>query len=940
MSDRVATSTDRELREGSGLMMACACGQALFARWLPKSQGALIVSMDTAETIRGGDNITPALEQIAEECISAMEAIAQAAATKAGSRIVDAGTVMSSFNSLTSVDAGRNISHVQEQERKAGHELAREPLIARVKTRSVHGVERAYYFARNFTVSAPGILLTSYNSGAPVGRLAALDVGDSFQLPSGEWVDVIEKGTYSPVNKQGEWDGIDNRIAHESFEQVAVPSLRAVGRARLLGTTAIDDPFAALDEPLPWSAPTRTALSGVGLRDQSVMNKVQDEIFRLPIDRQVMLEGPPGTGKTTTLIKRLSQKLTLSQEREEDYRAITEHQLSGEHHKSWIMFSPTALLEHYLREAFARDNVPASQERIQTWTNFRNGLASRVLGLLRSGKRTTGFLRDDSAQHLSPYALENQPELYSAFDTMQRELYIQELDEALAVLAESGEPALGESARRMVSRLGTGRRASLLSIYLEVDTLSVELREWVTRTRAEMIETVDRRIDVIARLRGKESISELSKLVAKIDSAESDDEDDEDEALETEAPPTTTKERLYRVLRASIRTMAVAAWTKRSVARTSKYKLITEWLGDDAIPSAELVRMGRTHSLISSIGMVTLTTRNYFSRLPQRYRAFRKGAPSPWFLPEAADATKLTPDELDLLVAIHLDAASELLGSARVRGNLSQGNLQVLAPLIAEFRNQVVVDEATDFSPLQLRAMACLATPGIRSFFACGDFNQRLSRHGVSKRSALEWAVPGVEFRQVEIAYRQSKELRLFANKIVELSGGELFETSLNGPRSAEGFAPVVHVSRDGSIGQSRWIADRIVEIDAIHTYLPSIAVFVPDESLVVPVADELRGALQETNIEVMPCLGGQILGSDRHVRVFAVEHIKGLEFEAAFFHSLHDLAKNEPDLFDKFLYVGATRAATFLGLTCADRFPHLLQAATKGLAGDWATHG
>ena len=175
--------------------------------------------------------------------------------------------------------------------------------------------------------------------------------------------------------------------------------------------------------------------------------------------------------------------------------------------------------------------------------------------------------------------------------------------------------------------------------------------------------------------------------------------------------------------------------------------------------------------------------------------------------------------------------------------------------------------------------------------------------------------------------------------KIVELSGGELFETTLDGPRLAEGFAPVVHVSKDGSVGQSRWIAARIIEIDAVHTNLPSIAVFVPDESIVVHVADELRNALQETNIEVMPCLGGQILGLDRHVRVFAVEHIKGLEFEAAFFHSLQDLAKNEPDLLDKFLYVGATRAATFLGMACADSLPQLLQEATRDLTDSWAKH-
>ncbi|MBD1204843.1 MAG: DNA helicase UvrD, partial [Rhodobacteraceae bacterium] len=207
----------------------------------------------------------------------------------------------------------------------------------------------------------------------------------------------------------------------------------------------------------------------------------------------------------------------------------------------------------------------------------------------------------------------------------------------------------------------------------------------------------------------------------------------------------------------------------------------------------------------------------------------------------------------------------------------------------------------------------------------------------VSRRDAFEWAVRGLEFHRVEIAYRQSKELRTFANQIVQLSGGDLFETTIEGPRVAEGYAPVVHVSKSGSEGQSLWIASRIVEIDTIHTELPSIAVFVPREDLVVPVAGELQQALQDTNIEVMPCLGGQVLGLDRHVRVFAVEHIKGLEFEAAFFHSLNDLAVNEPDLFDKYLYVGATRAATFLGLSCDGRLPGLLEQATQGMADRWS---
>jgi DNA helicase IV len=59
--------------------------------------------------------------------------------------------------------------------------------------------------------------------------------------------------------------------------------------------------------------------------------------------------------------------------------------------------------------------------------------------------------------------------------------------------------------------------------------------------------------------------------------------------------------------------------------------------------------------------------------------------------------------------------------------------------------------------------------------------------------------------------------------------------------------------------------------------------------------------------------------GQDNDVRVFDVQHIKGLEFEAVFFVGLDRLAKRYPDLFEKYLYVGATRAAMFLGMTTAE---------------------
>jgi UvrD-like helicase C-terminal domain len=62
-----------------------------------------------------------------------------------------------------------------------------------------------------------------------------------------------------------------------------------------------------------------------------------------------------------------------------------------------------------------------------------------------------------------------------------------------------------------------------------------------------------------------------------------------------------------------------------------------------------------------------------------------------------------------------------------------------------------------------------------------------------------------------------------------------------------------------------------------------------------------------------------------REVRIFDVQHIKGMEFEAVFFVGIDRLAERIPGLFLRFLY-GVTRAATYLGLTCETVLPKRLE--------------
>ena len=54
----------------------------------------------------------------------------------------------------------------------------------------------------------------------------------------------------------------------------------------------------------------------------------------------------------------------------------------------------------------------------------------------------------------------------------------------------------------------------------------------------------------------------------------------------------------------------------------------------------------------------------------------------------------------------------------------------------------------------------------------------------------------------------------------------------------------------------------------------------------------------------------------------FDVHNIKGLEFEAVFFVGIDRPAEHMPDLFHRFLYVGVTRAATYLGVACEGVLP------------------
>jgi DNA polymerase III delta prime subunit len=167
----------------------------------------------------------------------------------------------------------------------------------------------------------------------------------------------------------------------------------------------------------------RSVIAKMGLRDQPILDQYQDEIFRLPLDNRLLILGPPGTGKTTTLIRRLGQKLDLEFLDDEE-RHIVDQASRGNgvgHADSWMMFTPTELLKQYLKEAFARERVPAPDQRIRTWSDYRRELGRNTFGILRTAAGGGSLVLRENLESITSDAVTESTSWFSDFYGWQRE---------------------------------------------------------------------------------------------------------------------------------------------------------------------------------------------------------------------------------------------------------------------------------------------------------------------------------------------------------------------------------------------------------------------------------------------------------------------------------------------------------------------------------------
>lgn len=679
-------------------------------------------------------------------------------------------------------------------------------------------------------------------------------------------------------------------------------------------------------------------IKDLSLRDQHFLDIAQEDAKRSHLydGVPVVIEGGPGTGKTTTMIQRL--KFLISPQSLEEYNApLSEAQIIAltdvnVRDRNWLYFSPTDKLLYYLQANMRGEYLNANEDNTTTLENFRHKMLMAYklrkpesdgpfkLYKIKSAEEQTLIIDAQKAiKSFESFCISNISSiLLNAYKLKTSDFSWHELALSIKAYCKKAENIKDIDALiRLLNSLYDNERRTVATVEMQ---LNDELGKNALIVKNKIDEDEETKANVISLFERWRQ----ETIIAQDDEVDEDSMDEaEDEEEDLAAVSYDTK--LYQQIKPILKKIGLKKYDskqKLTKRQNELFGLIEPYIG--SISTEE-------------IGELSWFTKNYaffcrgvesnlLNQIPRLYKLFRKKQieiGNKAFntrllerIQKKDGGKRLHPEELELIVGFINNMLLGIYKKSQVR--FKGMNNKYVEAYKENVKPVIGIDEATDYSEIDYYFMTSFHHYDYSSITLCGDIMQGLNDNGIKNWNQLkEFVLPNLSIVELKTSYRQLPTLLDMTQQMYIDDRGVEAPYSTKKIRSDSEPAPICFVSDDED-EKAEWIAKRIIEVyKSYNETMPSVAIFVGDSVDIRNLVDLINDQDYLNGIQIYDCSENRTAPSTKAVRVFRLSEVKGMEFEVVFFYDIDTaLSECSSDIMRRYLYVGASRATTHLAAT------------------------
>ena len=516
---------------------------------------------------------------------------------------------------------------------------------------------------------------------------------------------------------------------------------------------------------------TRYILENNELRQQPILDPIQEEIKRSRIFKgTIIINGGPGTGKTTLLIQRIKFLIdpTISEYWENGGKLLSE--LQG--NNGWIFFSPNQLLLGFLQNAMVDEGLKASSNRSKVWSTFLNSELLITYELIGPGRAFQLY-----RQPIDPL-LNNEPNTIKILLADFEEFLLAQLSSRIEKCSQIKirDEMLKKNSASLIANSSSLIKADNIIRFIQIaDDLAKRFGDSFKSQVDQINEQLQKFTDIVfVRLKRDEEKFVLISTYLK-DAFEKNNDFEDDEEIDIDDSSFDVKITYYNeslVVRKYIKSWLRKYFLNQAdkdeiiAKKQNKWiKLISSFCND--LPINEI---GNKLLFVKNISpLVAGSSAIFFKRIPALYKMFRKTLPL-WFEKHKMDnsaeiiSSLLTKGEARL----HYDERCLLILSINsILRQLQRNNAAVFIDgensLIAAYKRHqryiVAIDEASDFSLVEIACMQSFSNPLYNCTTLSGDLMQRMTKTGINDWKNILDFIEDSEIKSLQMSYRQSPTL-------------------------------------------------------------------------------------------------------------------------------------------------------------------------------------